>query len=64
MGTRIDGRTSVTLIWLFIRIKAIAAAGLAPSRSNRPIHCLKAGSSCLDGANRRAIPPLPQSRSM
>ena len=51
-------------IWLFIRIRAIAAAGLAPSRSNRPIHCWKAGSSCRDGANRREIAPLPQSRSM
>src|ERR1700722_1345883 len=36
VGTRIVGKISAMSIWLFMRIRAEAAAGLAPRRSKRP----------------------------
>ena len=47
-------------IWLFMRMSAVAAAGLAPSRSNRACHCWAAGSFASEGAKKCILPPLPQ----
>jgi hypothetical protein len=50
-------------IWLFMRISAVTAAGLAPRRSLRPHHCWNAASLARDGANRSTLPPVPQAVS-
>ena len=60
VGTWTVGRISPMSIWLSIRMTAIAAAGLAPSRSYRSHHCCKAGSSLRDGANIGRLWPLPR----
>src|SRR5258707_13245841 len=59
VGTWTDDRISLISIWLTIRTTAMAAAGLAPSRSKRPHHCFKAGSSRCDGAHIGRLRPLP-----
>jgi len=48
----------------FIRINAIAAAGLAPSRPRFPRHCLSPGSSAFDGAKAGKALPAPHAASM
>ena len=50
VGTRIVGKISAISIWLFMRMRAEAAAGLAPSRSNRFHQRWKAGSFAREGA--------------
>ena len=46
-------------IWLFMRMSAVAEAGLAPSRSNRPNQRTKAGSFAREEAKKAARPPAP-----
>jgi hypothetical protein len=46
-------------IWLFMRMSAVAEAGLAPSRSNRPNQRTKAGSFAREAAKKAARPPAP-----
>jgi hypothetical protein len=58
--TRIDDTMSLTSIWLFMRIRSATAAGLAPSRSNRPHQFWKAGSPWREGAKYGKLAPLPQ----
>ena len=64
VGTWIEDRISLTSIWLSIRTTAVAAAGLALSRSNQPHNCCKARSFLRDGANAGRLWPLPQDFSI
>jgi hypothetical protein len=47
----------------FIRATAIAAVGLADSRSSRPHQALKCGSLTRPGAKCLSVAPVPQLRS-
>ena len=47
----------------FIRARAIAAVGLADSRSKRAHQALKCGSPTRPGAKWRSVAPVPQVRS-
>ena len=60
VGTRIVETIPLISIWLFMRMSAVTAAGLAPSRSNRPLHCWAAGSFASEGAKKGKLPPVPQ----
>jgi hypothetical protein len=50
VGTRIDGRTSLTSTSRAMRATAAAAPGLAPVRSIFPSHATNAGLSAREGA--------------
>ena len=60
VGTRIVETISLISIWLFMRMSAVAEAGLAPSRSNRPNQRTKTGSFAREEAMKAARPPAPQ----
>jgi hypothetical protein len=51
-------------ISVFMRIKATAALGVAPSRSKRAHPCLNVSSASLLGAKNFAVAPVPQDCSI
>ena len=50
VGILMGGRIPEMSISQFMRMSAMAADGLAPSRSNLPHHCFSAASSAFEGA--------------